>query len=165
MDIVSKYIHSTGDDLRGRLDGGFALAIMDVVPVLFLAKWIPLTLWKKNSSELFGFVEVVIWFCLGIKWVWDDRHEGHKLMDVTQRENENSWGFDQLVPWFFLVLPLMQFFESYATYCYEDACEKELRERRESEAASSSSSCSLPQGISRAEVRAPTPACPDGTRN
>ena len=165
MDNVSKYIHSTGDDLRGGLNGGFTLAIMNVAPVQFLAKWIPLTLWNFLSSELFGFVEVVIWFCLGIKWVWDDRHEGHKLMDVTQVENEDSWGFGQLVPWFLLVLPLMQFFESYATYCYEDACEKELRERRESEGASSSSSGSLPQGISRAEVRAPTPAYPDGTHN
>ncbi|KAK0651134.1 hypothetical protein B0T16DRAFT_442686 [Cercophora newfieldiana] len=99
-------------------------------PISFLIRWIPHCLWTILSSELLGFVEVVVWFSLGLWWVRGDRDYGHKLMDEAQRQTEDSWGFGQLVPWFLLVLPFMQFFESYATYSYEEACEKELKERR-----------------------------------
>ncbi|KAK4455259.1 hypothetical protein QBC34DRAFT_340669 [Podospora aff. communis PSN243] len=98
--------------------------------VRLLLKWAPYGIWTVLSSELFGVTEVAIWFGLGVWWIKGDRDEGHKLMDEAQRKTEDSWGFGQLVPWFLFFLPFMQFFESYAAYSYETACEKELRDRR-----------------------------------
>ncbi|KAK0625943.1 hypothetical protein B0T14DRAFT_561897 [Immersiella caudata] len=153
VDSIGQHIHRVGflDDLGGRLARGFCSVLMSTNtptggelstvsalwmsmwragPVKFLARWILHSIWTILSSELFDFIEVAVWFSLGVWWIRGDRDYGHELMDDTQRATEDSWGFGQLVPWFLLFLPLMQFFESYAAYSYEDACEKDLRERR-----------------------------------
>jgi hypothetical protein len=149
VDLVSRHVHKVDflDDLGSRLMGGLCWVLMDphveheitpggallaavwhARPVQLLAKWLPYYFWALLLSELLGFVEVVVWFCLGIWWMRDDRDSGHGIMDETQQHTEDAWGFGQLVPLFLLFLPFLQFFESYAAYSLEDARNRENRE-------------------------------------
>lgn len=152
MEKVSRHMHEIGflDDLRARLVRGLlsvsektptgeelsaSTALRETAwragPVRFLVKRIPYCVWTFLSSELLDFVEVGVWFSLGVSWMRGDRdygHYGQGMMDQTQRHIEDAWGFGQLVPLFLLILPFMQFFESYAAYCFEE----ELRDRKKS---------------------------------
>ena len=82
--------------------------------------------WTMMASEALSFIEVVIWLGLGIKWAMEDRDVGHTFMRREQRKIEDSWGFGQLLPLIFLFLPFIQFAESYASHCYEEARGQEL---------------------------------------
>ena len=73
-----------------------------------------LGIWYTLASETFGALEQIVWYSLGIFWVVDDRRIGHQLMSAEQKEEENTFGFGQLVPILLLILPLVQFAESYA---------------------------------------------------
>lgn len=153
MDLASKpIIHHLGwrDELQTRLRNGLRSALMDVPggravllvpaalgitvwragPISFLLKTVAYGVWTLLSSEMFSFVEVTIWFGLGIVSLLQDRASGHSLAQDSDDPTlgENEWGFGQLVPWLLLFLPVMQFFESYATYSYDAACPRELKE-------------------------------------
>lgn len=39
--------------------------------------------WALLSSELLGFVEVVVWFCLGIWCIRDEQNNGHGILNET----------------------------------------------------------------------------------
>ncbi|KAK1752819.1 hypothetical protein QBC47DRAFT_349733 [Echria macrotheca] len=84
--------------------------------LVYLVACIALVIWDFLSSELIGFAEVIVWVGLGINWVRMDRGAGHELMGDEEKEKEDLWGFGQLVPLFLLILPVVQFFESYETH-------------------------------------------------
>lgn len=73
-----------------------------------------LLIWYYLSSEILSVLEVCVWFSLGIWWLRMDRAAGHKAMDPLERTAEDTWKFGQLMPLMLLILPVLQFFVSYA---------------------------------------------------
>jgi hypothetical protein len=70
-------------------------------------------LWYFLASETVEIAQLIVWFILGIYWVASDRVGGQQLMEPGEIETENRWGFGQLVPLVLLILPLIQFLDSY----------------------------------------------------
>lgn len=77
-------------------------------------RFVFLFIWYYFSSEIICVLEVCVWFSLGIWWLQMDRVVGHNAMDPLERIAEGTWGFGQLLPLFLLILPITQFFVSYA---------------------------------------------------
>jgi hypothetical protein len=73
-------------------------------------------------SETLNYLQVVAWFCLGAKWLFDTRKYGHNLM--KNPEDENKMGFGQLVPLILLLVPLLQLADSYARRSLEEESDK-----------------------------------------
>ncbi|KAI1074247.1 hypothetical protein F5B20DRAFT_564252 [Whalleya microplaca] len=72
--------------------------------------------WFFFASETYDILSAITWFILGGYWTFTDRQAGHDLMDGIELEKETSLlGFGQLVPLILLLLPLLQFSESYAS--------------------------------------------------
>jgi hypothetical protein len=78
-------------------------------------KHVFLFVWYFFSSELITVLESCVWFSLGCWWLRTDRANGHNAMDPDERTVENAWEFGQLVPIMLLLLPVLQFFESFAS--------------------------------------------------
>ncbi|KAI1843013.1 hypothetical protein JX266_010866 [Neoarthrinium moseri] len=73
-----------------------------------------LSVWFFLSSDMEAILEQIAWHVLGYYWLFSDRDNGHIIMDESEKEKENGLGFGQLVPLFLLMLPVVQFFESWA---------------------------------------------------
>jgi hypothetical protein len=70
--------------------------------------------WYFFASETVAVLEISVWFSLGLWWLVSDRKNGHSAMDPSEKGAENVLGFGQLVPIFLLLIPILQFFESFA---------------------------------------------------
>ena len=70
-------------------------------------------LWYFLASEAVEIAQLIVWFVLGIYWVTGDRVAGQQVMEPGEIETENRLGFGQLVPLVLLILPLIQFLDSY----------------------------------------------------
>lgn len=77
-------------------------------------KFLLLLCWYFFASETVAVLEISVWFSLGLWWLVSDRKNGHSAMDPSETDAENAWGFGQLVPIFLLLIPILQFFESFA---------------------------------------------------
>jgi hypothetical protein len=80
-------------------------------------EWIFLPAFYFLASELASVLEQITWFTLGVYWTWQDRTGGHSLMTNNIAAEEDSWGFGQIVPMLMLLLPLLQFLESWKSKC------------------------------------------------
>ncbi|KAK5745275.1 hypothetical protein LTR17_001436 [Elasticomyces elasticus] len=88
------------DALRSRLYAAIAQA----------AKY----LWWCYVSIAVQVVVNLIFIVLGVKWIMEDRELGHAIMEWQKVENaELDWGFGQLVPLIFCILPFIAAGESY----------------------------------------------------
>ncbi|KAK3643344.1 hypothetical protein LTR56_010300 [Elasticomyces elasticus] len=71
-------------------------------------------LWWCYVSIAAQVVVNLIFITLGIKWTMEDRELGHAIMEWQKVENaELDWGFGQLVPLIFCILPFIAAGESY----------------------------------------------------
>ena len=77
-------------------------------------KFLLLLCWYFFASETVAVLEISVWFSLGLWWLVSDRKNGHSAMDPSEKGAENALGFGQLVPIFLLLIPILQFFESFA---------------------------------------------------
>ncbi|KAH6900986.1 hypothetical protein BKA70DRAFT_1313396, partial [Coprinopsis sp. MPI-PUGE-AT-0042] len=77
------------------------------------AKGIGWLLWMKEASEAISFLELTVYFALGVYWTVSDWVQGHKQME-DQGRGETTWGFGQLVPLFLLLIPFFQLVDSYS---------------------------------------------------
>ncbi|KAF1955306.1 hypothetical protein CC80DRAFT_536280 [Byssothecium circinans] len=70
--------------------------------------------WWWVRSIMFATLLNISWFALGISTLMSDRALGHAIMESQKVENkELEWGFGQLVPLIFCVLPFIAAGESY----------------------------------------------------
>lgn len=72
-----------------------------------------LWIWYFFTSETEGVLEQGAWFALGVFWTVTDLRGGHSAMEAGELEKEKEWGFGQMVPLFLLILPVMQFIETF----------------------------------------------------
>jgi hypothetical protein len=122
--LIRKFRIHWIDDVRPRLLDGVSqpdnrrnLSMWEKGPLLLrLFGRVCLCIWYFLSSELIAFVEVLVWYGLGVSWLFKDRKAGHAIMKDSGAEMK--WGFGQLVPLFLVALPLMQVAESYARHSY-----------------------------------------------
>ncbi|KAL7621944.1 hypothetical protein AAE478_007444 [Parahypoxylon ruwenzoriense] len=73
-----------------------------------------LCVWYLLSSDLETVLEQMAWHAIGYYGLFTARVSGQDLMTESERDEENGFGFGQLVPIFLLLLPVVQFFESLA---------------------------------------------------
>lgn len=73
-------------------------------------------IWCFLASEFVSILEMIAWFALGINWTTTDRARAHDptIMLPKEADDEESWGFGQLVPVILLLLPVVQFIESFS---------------------------------------------------
>lgn len=67
-----------------------------------------ITLWNFLTSLTFEILFQLAWLIIGIQGLFDDRGQGHSLMS---KNDEDMWGFGQLLPLLLLVLPFMSAWE------------------------------------------------------
>jgi len=90
-------------------------------------------IWVFLASETWDVIEVGAWFVLGVIWIFEHRQGGHEIMAAAggaEARVEDSMGFGQLLPIFLLILPLIQFWESYAKHSAESEVRKRTRAAR-----------------------------------
>ena len=69
-------------------------------------KYLVTHVWWLFSSIIFGTMTTIVWFGVGIWTLMTDRDYGHAIMGEQETENEElDWGFGQLVPLIFCILP------------------------------------------------------------
>lgn len=69
--------------------------------------------WYALSSEATMLIVMVIWFGVGCESVKSHRAIGQAIMSNEEKAKEAETGFGQLVPIFFLILPIIAFTDAY----------------------------------------------------
>jgi hypothetical protein len=69
--------------------------------------------WYCLTSILTGIIVTLLWFSLGEYWLVSDWLAGRRIIgnQPGTDDTEQQWGFGQVVPMFFLVLPFLAIFE------------------------------------------------------
>ncbi|KAH6891855.1 hypothetical protein BKA70DRAFT_1408296 [Coprinopsis sp. MPI-PUGE-AT-0042] len=83
--------------------------------LLYIIKGFGWMLWIKEGSETISFVELMVYFSLGIYWTVGEWLEANELME-DRRKGATTWGLGQLIPLFLLLIPFFQLIDSYTEY-------------------------------------------------
>jgi hypothetical protein len=83
--------------------------------ILYIFKTLGWLLWIKEGSETISFLELIVYFSLGIYWTVGEWLEANDLME-NHRKGATTWGMGQLISLLLLLIPFFRLVDSYTEY-------------------------------------------------